>query len=112
MSSDGRVHPRASPNGTAGLLPSPALRERDHHRHDAADDLGAWPLSARCAALSVASDNKKYVDGTCVLTNSDGHQIYSTFGRATSTNCSRKWIAGTMRIAAQRRVNGILERTT
>jgi hypothetical protein len=40
----------------------------------------AWDkMSARCAALSVASGDKKYIDGACVLTDSDGDQIFSTF---------------------------------
>ena len=30
-------------------------------------------------ALSVASGDKKYIDGACVLTDSDGDQIFSTF---------------------------------
>ena len=36
-------------------------------------------MSARCAALSVASGDKKYIDGACVLTDSDGDQVFSTF---------------------------------
>jgi len=36
-------------------------------------------MSARCAALSVASGDKKYIDGACVLTDSDGDRIFSTF---------------------------------
>jgi hypothetical protein len=36
-------------------------------------------MSARCAALSVASGDKKYIDGACVLTDNDGDQIFSTF---------------------------------
>src|SRR5260370_37872699 len=36
-------------------------------------------MSARCAALNVASGDKKYIDGACVLTDSDGDQIFSTF---------------------------------
>jgi hypothetical protein len=36
-------------------------------------------MSARCAALSVSSGDKKYIDGACVLTDSDGDQIFSTF---------------------------------
>jgi hypothetical protein len=28
-------------------------------------------MSARCAALSVASGEKKYIDGACVLTDSE-----------------------------------------
>src|SRR6516165_3317251 len=44
---------------------------RMRHRRD--------KMSARCAALSVASGDKKYIDGACVLTDSDGDQIFSTF---------------------------------
>ena len=36
-------------------------------------------MSAHCAALSVASGDKKYIDGACVLTDSDGDKIFSTF---------------------------------
>jgi hypothetical protein len=36
-------------------------------------------MSARCAALSVASGDKKYIDGACVLADADGDQIFSTF---------------------------------
>jgi hypothetical protein len=36
-------------------------------------------MSARCAALSVASGEKKYIDGACVLADNDGDQIFSTF---------------------------------
>ncbi len=36
-------------------------------------------MSARCAALSVASGDKKYIDGACVLVDSDGDMIMSTF---------------------------------
>lgn len=36
-------------------------------------------MSARCAALSVASGDKKYIDGACVLVDSDGDKIMSTF---------------------------------
>jgi hypothetical protein len=36
-------------------------------------------MSARCAALNVASGHKKYIDGACVLTDSDGDKIMSTF---------------------------------
>lgn len=36
-------------------------------------------MSAHCAALSVASGSKKYIDGACVLTDSDGDKIFSTF---------------------------------
>ena len=36
-------------------------------------------MSARCAALNVASGDKKYIDGACVLADSDGDKIFSTF---------------------------------
>ena len=36
-------------------------------------------MSARCAALSVSSGEKKYIDGACVLTDSDGDKVFSTF---------------------------------
>jgi hypothetical protein len=36
-------------------------------------------MSARCAALSVTSGDKKYIDGACVLADSDGDKIFSTF---------------------------------
>ncbi len=36
-------------------------------------------MSAHCAALSVASGEKKYIDGACVLADSDGDKIFSTF---------------------------------
>ncbi|MFQ5929928.1 MAG: hypothetical protein ACE5MK_09525, partial [Acidobacteriota bacterium] len=34
-------------------------------------------MSARCAALSVAAGDKKYIDGACVLTDRDGDKIMS-----------------------------------
>jgi len=36
-------------------------------------------MSAHCAALSVASGDKKYIAGACVLADSDGDKIFSTF---------------------------------
>jgi hypothetical protein len=36
-------------------------------------------MSARCAALKVDSGEKKYIDGACVLADSDGDKIFSTF---------------------------------
>lgn len=36
-------------------------------------------MSAQCAALSVASGEKKYIDGACVLADGDGDKIFSTF---------------------------------
>jgi hypothetical protein len=36
-------------------------------------------MSAHCAALSVNSGPKKYIDGACVLADTDGDKIFSTF---------------------------------
>src|SRR6516164_8657230 len=36
-------------------------------------------MSARCVALNVASGDKKYIDGACVLADADGDKIFSTF---------------------------------
>ena len=36
-------------------------------------------MSARCNALNVASGDKKYIDGACVLADTDGDMIFSTF---------------------------------
>ena len=36
-------------------------------------------MSAHCAALSVASGDKNYIDGAGVLADSDGDKIFSTF---------------------------------
>jgi hypothetical protein len=36
-------------------------------------------MSAHCAALSVDSGDKKYIDGACVLSDSDGDKVFSTF---------------------------------
>jgi hypothetical protein len=36
-------------------------------------------MSAHCTALSVASGDKKYIDGACVLADADGDMIFSTF---------------------------------
>jgi hypothetical protein len=36
-------------------------------------------MSARCQALNVQSGDKKYIDGACVLADSDGDKIFSTF---------------------------------
>ena len=36
-------------------------------------------MSAQCVALNVASGDKKYIDGACVLADSDGDKIFSTF---------------------------------
>ena len=35
-------------------------------------------MSARCTALSVDSGPKKYIDGACVLADTDGDMIFST----------------------------------
>lgn len=36
-------------------------------------------MSAHCTAVNVASGEKKYIDGACVLADSDGDKIFSTF---------------------------------
>jgi len=36
-------------------------------------------MSARCVALNVASGDKKYIEGACILADSDGDKIFSTF---------------------------------
>ena len=36
-------------------------------------------MSAHCAAVSVASGDKNYIDGACVLADKDGDKIFSTF---------------------------------
>jgi len=36
-------------------------------------------MSARCVALNVASGDKKYIDGACILADTDGDKIFSTF---------------------------------
>ena len=36
-------------------------------------------MSARCTALNVASGDKNYIDGACVLADADGDKIFSTF---------------------------------
>ena len=36
-------------------------------------------MSAQCVALNVASGDMKYIDGACVLADSDGDKIFSTF---------------------------------
>lgn len=36
-------------------------------------------MSAHCTAVSVASGDKNYIDGACVLADKDGDKIFSTF---------------------------------
>jgi len=36
-------------------------------------------VPAHCAALNVSAGGEKYIDGGCVLTDSDGDKIFSTF---------------------------------
>jgi hypothetical protein len=36
-------------------------------------------MKAKCAAVSIESGDKKYVDGACALTDSDGDIVFSTF---------------------------------
>ncbi len=52
-------------------------------------------MSARCAALSVAAGDKKYIDGACVLTDSDGDKIMSTFDTRNLDKSQPKMDCGT-----------------
>jgi hypothetical protein len=36
-------------------------------------------MQAKCAAVSIESGKKKYIDGACALTDSDGDVVFSTF---------------------------------
>src|SRR5437667_8876260 len=47
-------------------------------------------MSARCAALSVASGDKKYIDGACVLTTATVIRFSRPLILATRTSRSRK----------------------
>jgi hypothetical protein len=57
-------------------------------------------MSAHCTALNVASGDKKYIDGACVLADSDGDKIFSTFDTRDvdktqpSMNCGTHIITG------------------
>ena len=47
-------------------------------------------MSAHCAALSVSSGDKKYIDGVCVLADNDGERFSRLLTLATRTSRSRK----------------------
>jgi hypothetical protein len=57
-------------------------------------------MSAHCVALNVASGDKKYIDGACVLADSDGDKIFSTFDTREldksqpEMNCGTHFITG------------------
>src|SRR6476620_2446945 len=36
-------------------------------------------MKAKCAAVSIESGDKKYIDGACTLTDADGDVVFSTF---------------------------------
>ena len=36
-------------------------------------------MQAKCAAVSIETGKKKYIDGACALTDSDGDVVFSTF---------------------------------
>lgn len=36
-------------------------------------------MQARCMAVSIESGDKKYIDGACALTDTDGDVVFSTF---------------------------------
>ncbi len=52
-------------------------------------------MSAHCAALSVASGDKKYIDGACVLVDSDGDMVMSTFDTRVLDKSQPKMDCGT-----------------
>ena len=52
-------------------------------------------MSAQCVALNVASGDKKYIDGACVLADSDGDKIFSTFDTRDVDKSQPKMSCGT-----------------
>lgn len=52
-------------------------------------------MSARCAALNVASGDRKYIDGACVLVDKDGDKIFSTFDTRDIDKSQPKFDCGT-----------------
>jgi len=52
-------------------------------------------MSARCAASSVASGDKKYIDCACVLSDADGDKIFSTFDTRNVDKSQPKMDCGT-----------------
>ena len=59
--------------GTATALE--AVGTTEHMKGEAMLD----KMSAHCTAVSVASGDKNYIDGACVLADVDGDKIFSTF---------------------------------
>jgi len=58
-------------------------------------------MSARCVAVDVDSGPKKYIDGACVLADSDGDKIFSTFDtRDVDKSMGEKGACGTHVITA------------
>jgi hypothetical protein len=57
-------------------------------------------MAARCVALNVELDNKKYIDGVCVLVDKGGDKIVSTFDTREidksqpEMNCGTHFIVG------------------
>jgi hypothetical protein len=52
-------------------------------------------MAARCLALNVDLVDKKYIDGTCVLTDSEGDKIFSTFDTREVDNSQPEMNCGT-----------------
>ncbi len=52
-------------------------------------------MAARCAALNVASGDKKYIDGACVLVDKDGDKVFSTFDTRDVDKSQPKYDCGT-----------------
>jgi len=56
-------------------------------------------VPAHCTALNVSSANRQEVDGVCVLTDSDGDKIFSTFDTPDMDKSQPKMVCGTHVIA-------------
>jgi hypothetical protein len=52
-------------------------------------------MAARCVALNVDLADKKYIDGTCVLADSEGDKIFSTFDTREVDNSQPEMNCGT-----------------
>ena len=59
---------------------------------------GGWmydKMQAKCAAVSVESGGKKWIDGACALTDTDGEVIFSTFDTRDLDKAQPKMDCGT-----------------
>src|ERR1700740_1252645 len=60
-----------------GLGTATNLEAVDYAKHERRKMLDK--MSAHCAALSVTSGDKKFIDGACVVADTDSDKIFSTF---------------------------------